>query len=77
MRILAGMTCREGHGVMQAIPFDLDGVFYQENALLSGAAETLAWVRAEDIPHHMLKVWLSISIRAGIGSRTSPGMSAT
>jgi HAD superfamily hydrolase (TIGR01458 family) len=39
---------------MQAILFDLDGVLYQGNTLLPGAAETVAWVRGEDIPHLFL-----------------------
>lgn len=36
---------------MQAILFDLDGVIYQGDHALPGAAETLAWVRREGIPH--------------------------
>jgi HAD superfamily hydrolase (TIGR01458 family) len=39
---------------MQAILFDLDGVLYQGDALLPGAAETVAWVRAEKVPHLFL-----------------------
>jgi HAD superfamily hydrolase (TIGR01458 family) len=39
---------------MQAILFDLDGVLYQGDALLPGAAETVAWARTEHIPHLFL-----------------------
>ncbi|MCG6941804.1 MAG: TIGR01458 family HAD-type hydrolase [Thiohalocapsa sp.] len=39
---------------MQAILFDLDGVLYQGDTLLPGAAETVAWARAECIPHLFL-----------------------
>ncbi len=36
---------------MKAILFDLDGVFYQGERAIPGATETLAWVRAQQIPH--------------------------
>lgn len=36
---------------MQAILFDLDGVLYQGEQAITGAANTLAWVRAQAIPH--------------------------
>jgi len=36
---------------MAAITFDLDGVFYQGDRLINGAAEVAAWVRDKDIPH--------------------------
>jgi HAD superfamily hydrolase (TIGR01458 family) len=39
---------------MQAILFDLDGVLYQGEQPLPGAVETLAWVRAQGIPHLFL-----------------------
>ena len=39
---------------MQAILFDLDGVLYQGDALLPGAAKTVAWARAEGVPHLFL-----------------------
>jgi HAD superfamily hydrolase (TIGR01458 family) len=39
---------------MQAILFDLDGVLYQGDSLLPGAAEAVAWVRSEGIPHLFL-----------------------
>ncbi|MGD8275995.1 MAG: TIGR01458 family HAD-type hydrolase [Thiohalocapsa sp.] len=39
---------------MQTILFDLDGVLYQGDALLPGAAEAVAWARAEGIPHLFL-----------------------
>lgn len=39
---------------MQAILFDLDGVFYQQGRMLPGAADTLAWVREAGIPHLFL-----------------------
>jgi HAD superfamily hydrolase (TIGR01458 family) len=40
--------------MMKAILFDLDGVLYQGEAALPGAVETLAWVRAQAIPHLFL-----------------------
>lgn len=39
---------------MKAILFDLDGVFYEGERPLPGAVETLAWVRAQGIPHLFL-----------------------
>lgn len=36
---------------MKAILFDMDGVVYNSEAPIAGAAETLAWVRALGIPH--------------------------
>ncbi|MCG6860322.1 MAG: TIGR01458 family HAD-type hydrolase [Chromatiaceae bacterium] len=39
---------------MKAILFDLDGVFYQGDASIPGAAQTLAWVRKQRIPHLFL-----------------------
>jgi phospholysine phosphohistidine inorganic pyrophosphate phosphatase len=36
---------------MQAILFDLDGVLYNSEEPIEGAAEALAWVRARAIPH--------------------------
>lgn len=37
-----------------AILFDLDGVLYQKNAAIPGAAETIAWVQSQHIPHLFL-----------------------
>ena len=39
---------------MRAILFDLDGVFYQGEKVIAGAAQTLDWVRAQKIPHLFL-----------------------
>ena len=39
---------------MQAILFDLDGVLYQGETPIQGAAETLDWVRAQGIRHLFL-----------------------
>lgn len=39
---------------MRAIVFDLDGVIYQGDEAIEGAAETVAWVRAQGIPHLFL-----------------------
>ena len=39
---------------MRAIVFDLDGVIYQGDQAIEGAAETIAWVRAQGIPHLFL-----------------------
>src|SRR2546426_69721 len=36
---------------MQAILFDMDGVLYNSESPIEGAAEALAWVRARRIPH--------------------------
>jgi phospholysine phosphohistidine inorganic pyrophosphate phosphatase len=36
---------------MQAILFDMDGVLYDSEELIPGAAETLTWVRKRHIPH--------------------------
>jgi HAD superfamily hydrolase (TIGR01458 family) len=39
---------------MRAILFDLDGVIYQGDAAIAGAARALDWVRAQSIPHLFL-----------------------
>jgi phospholysine phosphohistidine inorganic pyrophosphate phosphatase len=39
---------------MRAILFDLDGVLYQGDAAIPGAAQTLDWVREQRIPHLFL-----------------------
>mgnify|MGYP003343718962 CR=1 FL=1 len=36
---------------MRAILFDMDGVLYNSETPIAGAAETLAWLRAQGIPH--------------------------
>jgi HAD superfamily hydrolase (TIGR01458 family) len=36
---------------MQAILFDMDGVLYNSETPIDGAAETLEWVRTQSIPH--------------------------
>lgn len=36
---------------MRAILFDMDGVLYNSEEPIPGAAETLAWVRKQEIPH--------------------------
>jgi HAD superfamily hydrolase (TIGR01458 family) len=36
---------------MRGILFDLDGVIYQGEALVAGAADALEWVRDQQIPH--------------------------
>ena len=36
---------------MRAILFDMDGVLYNSETPIAGAAETLAWLRAQCIPH--------------------------
>jgi ribonucleotide monophosphatase NagD (HAD superfamily) len=36
---------------MRALLIDLDGVIYQHEAPIPGALDTLAWVRAQAIPH--------------------------
>lgn len=36
---------------MTSILFDLDGVFYQGDAAIAGAADVVAWARDEAIPH--------------------------
>lgn len=39
---------------MQAILFDMDGVLYEGNKPIDGAAEAIAWCRAQGIPHLFL-----------------------
>ncbi|MES9947055.1 TIGR01458 family HAD-type hydrolase [Candidatus Thiodiazotropha sp. CDECU1] len=39
---------------MSGILFDLDGVFYVGDRAIPGGAETLAWVRRQEIPHCFL-----------------------
>ncbi|MEJ2592701.1 MAG: hypothetical protein P8178_15140 [Candidatus Thiodiazotropha sp.] len=39
---------------MPGILFDLDGVFYVGDRAVPGAADTLAWVQREGIPHCFL-----------------------
>ncbi len=39
---------------MKALLFDLDGVFYQGDQVIDGAAATLGWVRQQQIPHLFL-----------------------
>ena len=36
---------------MQALLFDMDGVLYNSEEPIAGAAETLTWVRSREIPH--------------------------
>lgn len=36
---------------MRGLLFDLDGVMYNDNEPIRGAAETIAWARSRDIPH--------------------------
>lgn len=38
-------------GIVRAILFDMDGVLYNSETPIEGAAETLAWLRAQGIPH--------------------------
>lgn len=39
---------------LRGILFDMDGVLYNGNDLIAGAVETVAWVRAQAIPHLFL-----------------------
>ena len=39
---------------MKAILFDLDGVFYESDRPVPGAADVISWVRQRDIPHLFL-----------------------
>jgi HAD superfamily hydrolase (TIGR01458 family) len=39
---------------MRAILFDIDGVVYQGDSVIPGAAETLGWIREQSIPHLFL-----------------------
>src|SRR5205807_2444398 len=36
---------------MPGVLFDMDGVLYNAGTLIPGAVETLAWLRAQPIPH--------------------------
>lgn len=40
-----------GPGGVRGILFDLDGVLYNSNVAIAGAAGTLAWVRERGVPH--------------------------
>lgn len=42
---------REQWSAIKGILFDLDGVIYDADEAIPGAAETLAWVREREIPH--------------------------
>ncbi len=49
---------------MQAILFDMDGVLYEGDRLIAGAADAIAWCRAEAVPHLFLTNTTSRSRRA-------------
>jgi HAD superfamily hydrolase (TIGR01458 family) len=62
--------------VASAILFDLDGVFYQKNEAIAGAAETLAWVRSQGIPYLFLTNTTSCPRRALVEKLQGMGIAA-
>jgi ribonucleotide monophosphatase NagD (HAD superfamily) len=40
----------ELHGIL----FDMDGVLYNSDRLIAGAADVIAWVKAQGVPHLFL-----------------------
>src|SRR5215472_15179816 len=44
-------TSRKIMVTLRGLLFDLDGVVYNENAAIPGAADTAAWARSRGIPH--------------------------
>lgn len=45
---------KTGHRTSTALLIDLDGVIYEADSLIPGAAEAIAWLRDRDIPHLFL-----------------------
>lgn len=43
--------CSEKHSAMRGILLDMDGVLYNSEAPIEGAARTMAWIQKEGIPH--------------------------
>lgn len=58
----------------KAILFDLDGVFYQGDATIPGAAEAVAWVQGQGIPHGFLTNTTSRPRRALVEKLSQRGM---
>lgn len=50
----ASRRAHQVSGPFDGILFDLDGVVYNGEEAIPGAAETVAWVRARDLPHLFL-----------------------
>jgi len=48
---------------MAAILFDLDGVLYEGDRVIAGAAETIDWFNQNNIPHLFLTTTTSQSRR--------------
>jgi len=63
--------------MMRGILFDLDGVLYNHNRVIPGAAEALAWVRAQAIPHLLVTNTSSRSRAALVEKLGSFGILAT
>jgi len=62
--------------IMRALLIDLDGVIYQHEALVSGAPDALAWVRAHAIPHAFVTNTTSRPRRALVEKLARFGVSA-
>lgn len=62
---------------MKGILFDLDGVIYNAEAPIPGAAETIAWAAAERIPHLFLTNTTSRPRAALVEKLARLGISAT
>lgn len=61
---------------MQALLFDMDGVLYNSEEPIPGAAEALAWVRSREIPHLFVTNTTSRGPGALAEKLTRLGMSA-
>ena len=51
---MAGVFVRCGGSILQAILFDMDGVLYEGDRAVTGAAESVAWFQRREIPHLFL-----------------------
>lgn len=62
---------------MEAVLFDLDGVFYQGNQLIAGADAVASWVKQQRIPHLFLTNTTSIPRSDIVEKLQSFGIDAT
>jgi phospholysine phosphohistidine inorganic pyrophosphate phosphatase len=62
--------------VIRALLIDLDGVIYQDEELVPGAPEALAWLRAQAIPHAFLTNTTSQPRRALVAKLARLGVPA-
>jgi HAD superfamily hydrolase (TIGR01458 family) len=61
---------------MRALLFDMDGVLYNSDTPIEGAAETVAWVRTRQIPHLFLTNTTSKSRAALVAKLAALGIPA-